>query len=154
MHPRICGHFQSLPRGCGLPIHDLPQIIVVPRVTPPSLVGKSARNSTEFHNYSDSGPFELQNFHWNFIFPIVKFVPANAEHVPAGSESSPTINSSDFMHWKTFLLYLFVASGIKILDSTDQCFLHAPSPITLTLSTQYTQINENLIVISRCWHHC
>ncbi len=26
------------------------------------LVGKSTWNSTEFHNYSNSGPFELQNF--------------------------------------------------------------------------------------------
>jgi hypothetical protein len=33
-----------------------------------SLVGKSARNSAEFQDYSDSGPFELQNFHHNFIF--------------------------------------------------------------------------------------
>jgi hypothetical protein len=49
------------------------------------LVGKSARNSAEFRNYSDPGPFELQNFHRKFIFPILKCVPANSEHVPAGS---------------------------------------------------------------------
>ena len=32
------------------------------------LVGKSAWNSAEFHNYSNSGPFELQNFHRTLIF--------------------------------------------------------------------------------------
>jgi hypothetical protein len=78
------------------------------------LVGKSARNTAEFRDYSDSGPFELRNFHRNFIFPIVKCVPANLEHVPTGSESSPAIDSSDFMNRKTFPLYLSVASGIKI----------------------------------------
>ncbi len=66
------------------------------------LVGKSARNSMEFRNYSDSGPFELRNFHLNFIFLIVKCVPANLEHVPAGSESSPTIDSSNFTNQKMF----------------------------------------------------
>ncbi len=34
----------------------------------PILVGKSTWNSGEFCNYSDSGPFELRNFHRNFIF--------------------------------------------------------------------------------------
>ncbi len=32
-----------------------------------ALVGKSGRNSTESRNYSNSGPFELHNFHQNFI---------------------------------------------------------------------------------------
>ncbi len=77
------------------------------------LVGKSTQNSAEFHDYSNSGPFELWNFHQNFIFPIVKCVPTNSEHVPASSESSPAINSSDFMNQKTFPLYLSVASGIN-----------------------------------------
>jgi hypothetical protein len=31
-------------------------------------LGDSARNSMEFRNYSDSRPFELWNFHQNFIF--------------------------------------------------------------------------------------
>jgi hypothetical protein len=31
------------------------------------LDGKSARNSAEFRDYSDSGPFELCNHHWNFF---------------------------------------------------------------------------------------
>jgi hypothetical protein len=74
-----------------------------------SLVGKSVRNSAEFHNYSKSGPFELQNFHRNFIFLIVKCVPANSEHVSSGSESSPAIDSSNFMNQKIILLYLSVA---------------------------------------------
>ncbi len=76
------------------------------------LVGKSTRNSTEFCNYSDSGPFELRNFHQIF-FPIKKSVPANSKHVPAGLESSPAIDSSNIMNPKTFPLYLSVASGIK-----------------------------------------
>ncbi len=42
-----------------------------------SSVGKSARNSAKFCNYSNYGPFELRNFYQNFIFLIVKFVPAN-----------------------------------------------------------------------------
>ncbi len=51
-------------------------------------------------------PFELWNFHRNFIFWIIKCVPAYSEHVPAGSESSPAIDSSD-MNQKTFrLLFL------------------------------------------------
>ncbi len=43
-----------------------------------TLVGKSTWNSTEFHNYSKSGPFELRNFHQNFIIWINKFVFANS----------------------------------------------------------------------------
>jgi hypothetical protein len=35
-----------------------------------NLAGKSAWNSAEFHDYSDSGPFELRNFHRNFIFQL------------------------------------------------------------------------------------
>jgi hypothetical protein len=92
------------------------------------LVGKSARISAEFRDYSDSEPFELQNFHRNFIFPIVKCVPANLEHIPASLESSPTIDSPNFMIRKTFLLYLSVASGIKFQDSMHQLFSRAPSP--------------------------
>jgi hypothetical protein len=63
-----------------------------------ALVGTSSCNSTEFRNYSYSGTFELWNFHQNLIFLIVKCVPANSEHVPASLESSPTINSSNFMN--------------------------------------------------------
>jgi hypothetical protein len=79
------------------------------------LVGKSARNSAEFCNYSDSGPFELQNFHQNFIFLIIKCVPANSEHVPAGLKSSPAIDSSNFMNWKTVAPSFFemAATGIE-----------------------------------------
>jgi hypothetical protein len=66
------------------------------------LVGKSIWNSSEFHNYSDSGPFELWNLHQNFIFLIVKCVPANSEHVSSSLESSPAIDSSNFMNQKMF----------------------------------------------------
>ncbi len=56
-----------------------PQIIVVEQnhvlaCVYVCLVGKSIQNSAESHNYSDSGPFELRNFHRNFIFPILKCV--------------------------------------------------------------------------------
>ncbi len=44
----------------------------------PSLVGKSARNSAEFYDYSGSGPFELWNVYQNFMFLIVKCVLANS----------------------------------------------------------------------------
>jgi hypothetical protein len=37
-----------------------------------ALVGKSARNSVAFRNYSDSGPFELQNFSSEFNFSNCK----------------------------------------------------------------------------------
>jgi hypothetical protein len=79
------------------------------------LVGKSARISAEFHDYFDSGPFELLNFHRNFIFPIIKCVPANSEHVPAGSESSPANDSSDCMNRKTFPPFYFemAATGVE-----------------------------------------
>ncbi len=92
------------------------------------MVGKSIGNSTEFHDESNSGPFELRNFHQNFIFPIVKCVLANSEHVFSGSESSLAIYSSNFMNWKMFLLYMSVASGIKFGYSMHQLFLRAPSP--------------------------
>ncbi len=65
-----------------------------------TLVGQSSQNSAKFCNYSDSGPFHPQNFHRNFIFPIIKFVPAvpaNSEHAPASSEYFSMINSSNFM---------------------------------------------------------
>ncbi len=92
------------------------------------LVGKLVWNSTEFCNYSNSGPFELRNFHWNFIFPIIKCVPANSEHFSSGLESSPAINSSNFMNRKTFPLYMSVASGIEFRDSMHQLFLPASLP--------------------------
>jgi hypothetical protein len=98
------------------------------RITEMSLVGKSKRDSVEFRKYCNSGPSERRSFHQNFIFPIVKCVSANLEHVPAGLESSPTIDSSDFMNRKMFLLYMSVASGIKFQDSMHKLFLHAPSP--------------------------
>jgi hypothetical protein len=63
------------------------------------------------------------------FFPIVKCVFANSEHVSSGSESYTTINSSDFMNWKTFLLCMSVASGIKFQDSTYQLFSRAPLPL-------------------------
>jgi hypothetical protein len=44
-----------------------------------TLVRKSARNSTEFRNYSDSGQFSHQNFDQNFGFPIIKHVPTNLD---------------------------------------------------------------------------
>jgi hypothetical protein len=65
---------------------------------------KSIRNSTEFRNYSNFGPFGLRNFHRNLIFLIVKCVPANSELVFSVSESSPTIDCSNFMNQKTFPL--------------------------------------------------
>jgi hypothetical protein len=41
------------------------------------------------------------------FFPIIKCVPTNWEHVPAGLESSPAIDSSDVMNRKMFpLLFL------------------------------------------------
>ncbi len=80
-----------------------------------NLVGKSGRNSAEFRDCYNFGHFQHRNFHPNFIFWIVKFIPANLEHVPASLESSPTIDSSDFMHWKMFTLFMIVASKIVTL---------------------------------------
>ena len=80
---------------------------------PLSLVGISVWNSAEFRNKSDSRPFELRNFYRNFIFLIVKCVPANSKHIFSGLESSPAIYSSNFMNWTIFPQYLSVASGIK-----------------------------------------
>jgi hypothetical protein len=93
-----------------------------------SLVGKSGWNSAKFCDYSDSGPFQLRNFHRNFIFPVVKFVPANLEYIPASSESSPTIDSSDFVHWNTFPPFIFLACQNYIysfwLIWQHDCFAH------------------------------
>ncbi len=47
------------------------------------------------------------------VVQVIKCVPTNSEHVSSGSESSPAIDSSNFMNQKTFLLYMSVASGIK-----------------------------------------
>jgi hypothetical protein len=93
---------------------------------PKTLVGKSIRNPAEFRDYSDSRPFELRNFHRNFIFPIVKCVPTNPEHVPSGSESSPAIDSSDFMNRKTFSPFIFFWPA-------NMTFTHIPQPVDPTM---------------------
>jgi hypothetical protein len=62
------------------------------------------------------------------MFPIVNCVPANSEHISSALESSPAIDSSNFMNRKTFPLYMSVASGIKFRDSMHQLFSCAPSP--------------------------
>jgi hypothetical protein len=85
------------------------------RKIPLNLVGKSIWNPAEFHDYSDSGPFELQNFHRNFIFSIIKCVPTNLEHVPSFLESSPAFDSSNFMNWKTFLQCVFFFWPTKLI---------------------------------------
>jgi hypothetical protein len=74
----------------------------------------------EFRDYSDSGPFELWTYHWNFIFLIVKCDVTNLEHVPSGSESSPTIDSSNFMNWKTFPASVIFWPAIKTSISVSQ----------------------------------
>jgi hypothetical protein len=99
------------------------------RLSHAGLVGKSVRNLAEFRDYSISGPFELQNFHWNFIFPIVKCVPANSEHFLSSLESSPAIDSSNFMNWKTFLaLVLFWP-----VRMTFTCIPQLVDPVMLNL---------------------
>jgi hypothetical protein len=112
-------HWPELVRASSnLHVYTVRQVVrhlaIISRLLP-GLVGKSAWNSAEFCNYSNSGPFELQNFHWNFIFPIVKCVPTNSKHVPAGSKSSPAINSSDFMDRKMFQHSFFemAATGVE-----------------------------------------
>ncbi len=80
-----------------------------------ALVGKSAWNSTEFCDYSNLGPFPPWNFDRNFIFPIVKLVPANSEHVPAILEYFPTIDSSNFMHRKRFLPLIIFPPKLHLL---------------------------------------
>ena len=82
---------------------------------PKVLDEKSGQNSMEFRDYSDSGPFQLRNFHWNFIFLIAKFVPANSEHVPASLESTPTINFSDLLQQKMFPPFFFGLPKLHLL---------------------------------------
>ncbi len=100
------------------------------------LVGKSGWNSVEFCNYSDSGCFQLRNIHRNFIFLILKFVPANSEHVSASSESSPSIDSSNFMHRKMFLPFSFMARQNYIysfwVDVNFGGMIILPAKITFT----------------------
>jgi hypothetical protein len=96
------------------PEMNIPPECIASAPTPTTaLDGKSVWNSAEFHNQSNSGPFELRNFQQNLIIPIVKCVPANSEHIFSGSKSSPAIYSSNFMNLKMFPLYLSVAGGIK-----------------------------------------
>jgi hypothetical protein len=82
-----------------------------------SLIGKSAWNSAEFCNHSNSRPISHWNFDGNFVFHNVKHVPADSEHVPTVLEYFPTINSSDFMHQKKFLPFF-----ILLLKITSTCF--------------------------------
>ncbi len=70
-------------------------------------------------------------FHRNFIFPILKCVPANSEHVSSGSESCPTIDSSDFMKRKTFLPSQFFWPTMKISS-------HISQPVYLTMHNSWT----------------
>ncbi len=79
------------------------------------LVGKSAWNSAEFCNYFDSVPFSCQNFDRNFVFRIIKHVPAKSEHVPTVLEYFPAINSSNFMHQRKFLPFLFCLPRLHLL---------------------------------------
>jgi hypothetical protein len=99
-----------------------------------SLVGKSARNSAEFRYYSDSGPFPCQNFDQNFVFPIIKLVPANLEH---GILSA--INSSEFIHWKKFPSFFILPAKItstRFPSKTSRCnfggMIIFPTKITST----------------------
>jgi hypothetical protein len=66
-------------------------------------------------DFSNFGPFGLRNLHRNFIFSIVKCVPANSEQVFSSSESSPTIYSSDFMNQKTFPPWHNFAPNLHLL---------------------------------------
>jgi hypothetical protein len=76
-----------------------------------ALVGKSGWNSVVFHNNSDSRPYSARNSDQNFIFWIVKLVPANSEHVPTILEYFPTIDSPNFMHRKRFPPFLIVSKS-------------------------------------------
>ncbi len=58
----------------------------------PRLVGKSARNSAEFRDYSDSGPFELRYFHRNFFFQLYNvFPPVGNTFLPVWNPLPPMI---------------------------------------------------------------
>jgi hypothetical protein len=80
---------------------------------------KSSLNSADFCNYFDSGPFHPQDFHWNSIFPIINFVPANLKHIHASSEYFPAINSSNFMHQKMLLPFFILPK--KIISTCFPC---------------------------------
>jgi hypothetical protein len=54
-------------------------------------------------------------FHRNFIFPIVKCVPANSEHIFSSLESSPAIDFSNFMNKKTFPPWHNFAPNLHLL---------------------------------------
>jgi hypothetical protein len=87
---------------------------------------KSIWNSSEFRNLSNSGPFDLRNFYQNFIFLIIKCVHANSEHISSRLESSPAIDSSNFMNQKTFPPSVFFWPAKKYLvvylsRQTQQC---------------------------------
>jgi hypothetical protein len=79
--------------------------------SPGALVGKSGQNSVEFCDYSNSGPSPPLNVDQNFIFLIVKLVPANSEHISAILEYLFAIDSSNFMHRKRFPPFLIVSNS-------------------------------------------
>jgi hypothetical protein len=114
-----CNQFATVWSNLTMPPSHLSYL-----TNPINLVGKSAQNSVEFRNYSDSGPFSCRNFDWNFVFPIVKHVPANSEHVPDVLEYFPAIDSPDFMHQKKFLSFFMLPTKITstcLPSKTDSC---------------------------------
>ncbi len=64
--------------------------------------------------------FWTPEFSLEFIFPIVKCVPANSEHVSSGSESSSAIDSSNFINQKTFPPSVFFWPAKKVSSSISQ----------------------------------
>ncbi len=111
------------------------------------LVGKSVRNSAEFHNQSNSGPFELQIFHWIFIFLTVKCVPTNSEHISSSLESSPTINSSDFMNQKTYPPSVYFSPARKISSHVSQ-----PVDPTMHICVDVCTIPGKAILLTIIYH--
>jgi hypothetical protein len=51
----------------------------------------------------------------SLFFPIIKCVPANSEHIFSSLESSPIINSSDFINQKTFPPWHNFAPNLHLL---------------------------------------
>ena len=112
-----------------------PQHIVLPLAEPP-LVAVCAANTNAAPSSSSSclawlgNPFGIPRNSATNPFPDLlnsrifirilffrsKCVPANSEHVSSGSESSPAIDSSKFMNWKTFPPLVFFWPAMKIFS--------------------------------------
>jgi hypothetical protein len=78
-----------------------------------------------------------------FFFPIVKCVPANSEHISSDLESSPAINSSNFMKQKTVLPSVCFGLPKKISS-----FISQPVDPTMLIHVNVGTLSSKAILLT------